>query len=95
MLLHTEPGPNRGMRTRRQETFKHGVVALTRRNTPKRIMTKTAPATTMPHTHTHIELHTHIYETSVSNLQGAGEKGQQETEEARGVAKRKEQRSIL
>lgn len=37
---------------RRPETAKRGVVALTRRNTPKRIMTKTAPATTMPHTHT-------------------------------------------
>lgn len=36
---------------RRPETAKRGVVALTRRNTPKRIMTKTAPATTMPHTH--------------------------------------------
>jgi len=39
------------------------------------------------HTHTHTHTHTHaqsyIHETSVSNLQGAGEKGQQETDEAR------------
>lgn len=59
-----ESGEGKGEREeRRPETAKRSVVALTRRNTPKRIMTKTAPATTMPHTHTQTqrERHTHTH----------------------------------